>query len=59
MRPRAKGQLNGGQDIRPRWQTGYVAGTGMVGSAIVRRLAAPCEIITADRATVDLERQPR
>jgi GDP-L-fucose synthase len=37
----------------------YVAGhTGMVGSAIVRRLASvPCEIITADRATVDLERQ--
>jgi GDP-L-fucose synthase len=37
----------------------YVAGhTGMVGSAIVRRLAGvPCEIITADRATVDLERQ--
>src|SRR6266446_504737 len=37
----------------------YVAGhTGMVGSAIVGRLAGvPCEIITADRATVDLERQ--
>ena len=37
----------------------YVAGhTGMVGSAIVRRLASvPCEIITADRATLDLERQ--
>jgi GDP-L-fucose synthase len=37
----------------------YVAGhTGMAGSAIVRRLAAvPCEIITADRATLDLERQ--
>src|SRR5216684_5892485 len=37
----------------------YVAGhTGMVGSAIVRRLASiPCEIITAGRDTVDLERQ--
>jgi GDP-L-fucose synthase len=37
----------------------YVAGhTGMVGSAIVRRLASmSCEIITADRDTVDLERQ--
>jgi GDP-L-fucose synthase len=37
----------------------YVAGhTGMVGSAIVRRLASiPCETITADRATLDLERQ--
>ena len=39
----------------------YVAGhTGMVGSAIVRRLASePCKIITADRKTVDLERQER
>jgi GDP-L-fucose synthase len=37
----------------------YVAGhTGMVGSAIVRRLASiPAEIITAPRAAVDLERQ--
>jgi GDP-L-fucose synthase len=37
----------------------YVAGhKGMVGSAIVRRLASiPCEIITAGRDTVDLERQ--
>ena len=37
----------------------YVAGhTGMVGSAIVRRLATiPAEIITAPRAAVDLERQ--
>jgi GDP-L-fucose synthase len=37
----------------------YVAGhSGMVGSAIVRRLASmPCEIITAGRDTVDLERQ--
>jgi GDP-L-fucose synthase len=37
----------------------YVAGhTGMVGSAIVRRLASiPGEIITAPRAAVDLERQ--
>ncbi len=37
----------------------YVGGhTGMVGSAIVRRLeSVPCEIITADRLTVDLERQ--
>jgi GDP-L-fucose synthase len=37
----------------------YVAGhTGMVGSAIVRHLASmPCEIITAGRDTVDLERQ--
>jgi GDP-L-fucose synthase len=37
----------------------YVAGhTGMAGSAIVRRLAGlPCEIITADRASLDLERQ--
>jgi GDP-L-fucose synthase len=37
----------------------YVAGhTGMVGSAIVRRLAAtPCEVMTAGRAEVDLERQ--
>jgi len=37
----------------------YVAGhRGMVGSAIVRRLAAvPCEVITAGRAEVDLERQ--
>ena len=37
----------------------YVGGhTGMVGSAIVQRLeSVPCEIITADRLTVDLERQ--
>jgi GDP-L-fucose synthase len=37
----------------------YVAGhKGMVGSAIVRRLASmSCEIITAGRDTVDLERQ--
>jgi GDP-L-fucose synthase len=37
----------------------YVAGhRGMVGSAIVRRLAtAECEIITADHNEVDLERQ--
>jgi GDP-L-fucose synthase len=37
----------------------YVAGhNGMVGSAIVRRLASmSCEIITARRDTVDLERQ--
>jgi GDP-L-fucose synthase len=37
----------------------YVAGhTGMVGSAIVRRLSTiPGEIITAPRAVVDLERQ--
>jgi len=37
----------------------FVAGhTGMVGSAIARRLAGePCEIITAGRQTVDLERQ--
>jgi GDP-L-fucose synthase len=37
----------------------YVAGhNGMVGSAIVRRLASTsCEIITARRDTVDLERQ--
>ena len=37
----------------------YVAGhTGMVGSAIVRRLATiPAEIITAPRAAIDLERQ--
>jgi GDP-L-fucose synthase len=37
----------------------YVAGhNGMVGSAIVRRLAnMSCEIITAHRDTVDLERQ--
>jgi GDP-L-fucose synthase len=37
----------------------YVAGhRGMVGSAIVRRLAtAECEIITADHDEVDLERQ--
>jgi GDP-L-fucose synthase len=37
----------------------FVAGhKGMVGSAIVRRLASvPCEIITADRASLDLERQ--
>jgi GDP-L-fucose synthase len=36
----------------------YVAGhTGMVGSAIVRRLArVPCEVITAGRDIVDLER---
>src|SRR6516164_11193819 len=39
----------------------FVAGhTGMVGSAIARRLAGePCEIITAGRQTVDLERQER
>ena len=37
----------------------YVAGHhGMVGSAIVRRLAgAPCELITVERGQVDLERQ--
>jgi GDP-L-fucose synthase len=37
----------------------YVAGhKGMVGSAIARRLAGmPCEVITADRGTLDLERQ--
>jgi len=37
----------------------YVAGhNGMVGSAIVRRLkAVPCEVITAARDEVDLERQ--
>ena len=37
----------------------YVAGhRGMVGSAVVRRLAGvPCEVITAGRAEVDLERQ--
>jgi GDP-L-fucose synthase len=37
----------------------YVAGhRGMVGSAIVRRLAGVrCEVITADRGEVDLERQ--
>src|SRR5271166_2713404 len=37
----------------------YVAGhNGMVGSAIVRRLASmACEIITVGRDTVDLERQ--
>lgn len=37
----------------------YVAGhKGMVGSAIVRRLASEdCEIVTADRATLDLENQ--
>jgi GDP-L-fucose synthase len=37
----------------------YVAGhTGMVGSAILRRVASvPCEVITAGRDTVDLERQ--
>src|SRR5207302_4876064 len=37
----------------------YVAGhTGMVGSAITRRLAnEPCEIIAAPRESVDLERQ--
>ena len=37
----------------------YVAGhRGMVGSAITRRLAsAECEIITADRREVDIERQ--
>jgi GDP-L-fucose synthase len=37
----------------------FVAGhRGMVGSAIVRRLASePCEVLTADRATVDLTRQ--
>lgn len=37
----------------------YVAGhRGMVGSAVVRRLASEgCEVITADRKTVDLKRQ--
>ena len=37
----------------------YVAGhRGMVGSAIVRRLAKyQCDVIIADRDTVDLERQ--
>ena len=37
----------------------YVAGHhGMVGSAIVRRLAgARCELITVERSQVDLERQ--
>src|SRR5687768_7673722 len=37
----------------------YVAGhQGMVGSAMLRRLArAPCEVITAERNEVDLERQ--
>jgi GDP-L-fucose synthase len=37
----------------------YVAGhTGMAGSAIVRRLSSlPCEVISADRASLDLERQ--
>ena len=37
----------------------YVAGhRGMVGSAIVRRLAkCQCDVIIADRDTVDLERQ--
>lgn len=37
----------------------FVAGhRGMVGSAVVRRLASEnCEIITADRSTVDLRRQ--
>ena len=37
----------------------FVAGhKGMVGSAVVRRLASEdCEIITADRKTVDLKRQ--
>lgn len=37
----------------------YVAGhNGMVGSAIVRRLKAmPCEVLTAARDEVDLERQ--
>jgi lactate dehydrogenase-like 2-hydroxyacid dehydrogenase len=37
----------------------YVAGhRGMVGSAIVRRLAAyRCDVITADREEADLERQ--
>jgi GDP-L-fucose synthase len=37
----------------------FVAGhTGMVGSAIVRRLAVErCEVLTADRSTVDLTRQ--
>jgi GDP-L-fucose synthase len=37
----------------------YIAGhQGMVGSAIVRRLTgAPCELITAERDEVDLERQ--
>ncbi len=37
----------------------WVAGhRGMVGSALVRRLSQePCEIVTVDRATVDLTRQ--
>ena len=37
----------------------WVAGhRGMVGSALVRRLSRePCEIVTVDRATVDLTRQ--
>jgi len=37
----------------------YVAGhRGMVGSALLRRLASvPCEVITAERKEVDLERQ--
>src|SRR5690348_4949979 len=37
----------------------YVAGhSGMAGSAIVRRLAGePCEILTADRANLDLTDQ--
>ena len=37
----------------------YVAGhNGMVGSAIVRRLAREnCEVLTADRKTVDLKDQ--
>lgn len=37
----------------------YVAGhSGMVGSAVVRRLASEgCEVITTDRAAVDLKRQ--
>jgi GDP-L-fucose synthase len=37
----------------------YVAGhRGMVGSAIVRRLAGPCcDVVTASRSEVDLERQ--
>ena len=37
----------------------YIAGhNGMVGRAIVRRLGSEaCEIITSDRATLDLTRQ--
>lgn len=37
------------------WVTGHL---GMVGSAVVRRLAGePCEVLTADRAALDLRRQ--